>query len=402
MIVERSIVPLGEAITLQRGFDLPAQDRIAGQVPIVSSSGISGTHVESRVSGPGVVTGRYGTIGQVFYLTEDFWPLNTTLYVRDFKGNDKRFVHYLLASLDFSPFSDKSSVPGVNRNHLHLMPVPLPPLAEQQAIAEVLGALDDKIELNRRMNTTLEELARTIFRSWFVDFDPVHAKAEGRAPFGMDADTAALFPDSFVPSELGDIPAGWTAGSVYDLSRVIYGAPFASKDFNTTGAGVPLLRIRDLTTSSPQISTEQRHPKGEMVQAGDILVGMDGEFRAYLWIGPEAWLNQRVSKFVPTPPANELFLKYSLEAPLNFFERSKTGTTVIHLGKADIDTMRMIRPSPGVLAAYSRIAQPFALKVVTNAQESRTLAELRDTLLPKLLSGEITVKAAERELVSAT
>src|SRR5689334_17809685 len=110
---------LGEVITLQRGFDLPTQDRNAGNVPIVSSSGITGVHNEAKVKGPGVVTGRYGTIGQVFYVKQDFWPLNTTLYVKDFKGNDPLFVSFLLRTIDFEAHSDKSSVPGVNRNHLH-------------------------------------------------------------------------------------------------------------------------------------------------------------------------------------------------------------------------------------------------------------------------------------------
>jgi len=174
---------LGEVLTLQRGFDLPTQDRERGVVPVVSSSGVSGFHSQARTRAPGVVTGRYGTIGEVHFIREDFWPLNTTLFVKDFKGNDERFVYYLLKSLDFSSFSDKSSVPGVNRNHLHQMMVQVPArVAEQRAIAHILGTLDDKIELNRRMNQTLEEIARALFKSWFVDFDPVHAKAAGRRP----------------------------------------------------------------------------------------------------------------------------------------------------------------------------------------------------------------------------
>src|SRR5579859_4559878 len=134
---------LGEVITLQRGFDLPAQDRQEGAAPIVSSSGVTGTHFKPMVSAPGVVTGRYGTIGQVFYIQQDFWPLNTTLFVKDFKGNDPLFISYFLRTVDFHSCSDKSSVPGVNRNHLHRLRVSLPKsVDEQQAIAHVLGTLD--------------------------------------------------------------------------------------------------------------------------------------------------------------------------------------------------------------------------------------------------------------------
>ena len=173
---------LGEVVELKRGYDLPRRERVAGSIPLVSSSGITDYHVEAKVKGPGVVTGRYGTLGQVFFVSEDFWtlPLNTTLYVRDFKGNDPRFISYFLTGLDFSAYSDKAAVPGLNRNHLHEASVQVPPLPEQRAIAHVLGTLDDRIELNRRMNETLEEMARALFKSWFVDFDPVRAKMEGR------------------------------------------------------------------------------------------------------------------------------------------------------------------------------------------------------------------------------
>ena len=205
---------MGEVIELKRGYDLPRRERVSGSIPLVSSSGITDYHVEAKVRGPGVVTGRYGTLGKVFFVPEDFWPLNTTLYVRDFKGNDPRFISYFLSRLDFSAYSDKAAVPGLNRNHLHQALVHVPPHPEQRAIAHILGTLDDKIELNRRMNETLEEMARALFKSWFVDFDPVRAKMDGRwrrgqSLPGMPADLYDLFPDRLVASELGEIPDGW-------------------------------------------------------------------------------------------------------------------------------------------------------------------------------------------------
>jgi len=139
-------LPLGKVVTLQRGYDLPSQLRRPGEVLIVTSSGIGGTHNKAMVSGPGVVTGRYGTIGEVFYVASDFWPLNTTLFVRDFHGNDPLFVSYLLRTIDFQTHSGKSGVPGVNRNDLHEEVVLLPPKAEQEAIAEALSDADALIE----------------------------------------------------------------------------------------------------------------------------------------------------------------------------------------------------------------------------------------------------------------
>ncbi len=164
---------LGEILILQRGYDLPAQDRKGGSYPIIASTGVVGSHSEAIVKAPGIVIGRSGSIGGGQYITQDFWPLNTTLYVKDFKGNDPKFCYYLLLNIDFKQFNVGGAVPTLNRNHIHPLPVLRPPLPEQKAIAAILGTLDDKIEANRRMNETLEGIARALFKSWFVDFDPV-------------------------------------------------------------------------------------------------------------------------------------------------------------------------------------------------------------------------------------
>ena len=148
---------LGNVLELKRGYDLPRQDRAAGAVPVISSSGVTGTHAEARVEGPGVVTGRYGNIGQVFFVNGDFWPLNTTLYVRDFKGNDPRFISHFLRGLDFSAHSGKTAVPGVNRNHLHRITVVFPPdIAVQRAIAAILSSVDDAINRSRSVIDSIQ------------------------------------------------------------------------------------------------------------------------------------------------------------------------------------------------------------------------------------------------------
>ena len=138
---------LGDVLELKRGYDLPRQSRTAGTVPVISSSGVTDTHHEARVKGPGVVTGRYGSIGQVFFVNDDFWPLNTTLYVRDFRGNDPQFISHFLRGLDFSAHSDKTAVPGVNRNHLHRTEIVFPPdISEQRGIASILSCVDGVID----------------------------------------------------------------------------------------------------------------------------------------------------------------------------------------------------------------------------------------------------------------
>lgn len=143
---------LGEIVNLKRGFDLPSSSRVDGPYPVFSSSGQTGTHSEAAVKGPCVVTGRYGTIGQVFFSDAACWPLNTSLYSTDFKGNDPKFVYYLLKTIPWRDYLTASAVPGINRNHVHLCPVCVSDHETQTAISGVLGLLDNKIELNTKLN----------------------------------------------------------------------------------------------------------------------------------------------------------------------------------------------------------------------------------------------------------
>ncbi len=284
-----------------------------------------------------------------------------------------------------------STVSNLRIPLLEALPIPIRPLAEQRAIAHILGTLDDKIELNRRVSEMLEAMARALFKSWFVDFDPVRAKAEGRDT-GLPPHIADLFPDSFEDSELGKIPKGWPVRSVYAIADVAYGAPYASREFNTEQVGSPLIRIRDLPNESPGVWTSEVHPKGYKVRPGDIVVGMDGEFRAYLWGGVEAWLNQRVCVFIPTGNCSAAFVSNSIVALLAQVEATETATTVIHLGKNDIDNFSVVVPAASALAAFNGLCEPLYDRILSGKCEVRVLAALRDALLPRLLSGAFDTK----------
>ena len=387
---------LGEFVRLQRGHDLTASEQQPGSVPIMGSAGPNGTHNEALAKGPGVVIGRSGaSAGRVHFTEVDYWPHNTCLYVTDFLGNNPRFAYYLLQTLDLAAFNSGSAQPSLNRNFLYSIPLKIPRPVEQYGIVDVLKSLDDRITLLRETNATLEAIAQALFKSWFVDFDPVRAKMEGRTPEGMDEATAALFPDGFETSELGEVPRGWRVGSVYDISKVIYGAPFASKLFKATPPGRPLVRIRDLKDERPGVFTEEVHPKGYLLQPGDIAVGMDGEFRAYVWGGETAWLNQRVCVFHPINGACSAFVRLSIAPLLAVVEASETATTVIHLGKNDIDRFRVILPSSAVLATFAAVAEPVYGRLVLNKQKVHTLSTLRDTLLPRLISGQLRLPEAQ-------
>ncbi|WP_291366560.1 restriction endonuclease subunit S [Acetobacter sp. UBA5411] len=285
----------------------------------------------------------------------------------------------------------------LNLRDLADLPIPIPPPRIRNEITALLGALDDKIDLDRRTNETLEAMARALFRDWFVDFGPTRAKMAGQTPY-LASEVWELFPDRL--DDEGK-PEGWNFSSIYDVASVVYGAPFASSLFNTQGEGIPLVRIRDLPSEKPGVWTTENHPKGFKILPGMIVVGMDGEFRAHLWGGEEAWLNQRVCIFLPNEGISSVFLRETIIPQLKFIEDTEVATTVIHLGKGDINEFTAIVPSRGLMSSFNDAAEVFYEKIVRNKQEARTLVQLRDLLLPKLMSGEIRIRDAEKMVADA-
>ena len=242
---------------------------------------------------------------------------------------------------------------------------------ERIEIASVMASLDDKIAVNRRICENLEAQAQALFKHWFIDFAPFK---DGK----------------FVESELGMIPEGWRVGSPYEYLDFVYGAPYKSNLFNADKEGLPLIRIRDLKDCSPQFYTPEVLPKSECVNAGDILAGMDAEFAPYIWKGQQGLLNQRVCKIKPkNKEIGRLFCMLLVKPQLLFTQAVKTGTTVSHIGKSDIDRFKVILPPSSEVVKYSKLGEKILDEIVTVSAESSRLSTLRDTLLPKLMSGQI-------------
>ncbi|MER9414773.1 restriction endonuclease subunit S [Mesorhizobium sp. M0306] len=239
---------LGEVTELQRGFDLPASQREPGLYPIISSSGRSGTHSEPRVKGPGIVTGRYGSIGEVFYVEEDHWPLNTSLWVRDFHGNDKRFAYYFLQTVDFEKYSDKTSVPGVNRNDLHRISALVPPLAEQKKIADILSTWDAAIETNENLLANAEAQKRALMGQLLTG---------KRRLKGYEGST---WPDV----ELGQ------------MGELISGLTYSPSDVVKDGQGLLVLRSSNVQGGSislvDTVYVNLKLPENKLTRFGDVLI----------------------------------------------------------------------------------------------------------------------------------
>lgn len=385
-------LPLGEFVTLQRGHDLPESERRLGTVPVMGSFGITGYHDTAKASGPGVTVGRSGaSFGVVNFCPADYWPHNTALYVVDFHGNDERFAYYFLKSLDFSRYNSGSAQASLNRNYIHPIPVEVPPLPEQKRIAHILGTLDDKIEMNRRMCQTLEEMARALFKSWFVDFDPVRAKAEGRQPAGMDAATAALFPDSFVDSELGPIPEGWEVKRLGDVAENVRRPVSAgAAEPETPYVGLEHMPRRSLclwVTGRAGDVTSQK----SAFRRGEILFGKLRPYFHKVAVAVEDGVcSTDILVVAPRMPELLGFVLGHVNGDefVSFADAASTGTRMPRTSWPAMARYAVALPPETVVTAWNGYAQRFVAQLRANITESQTLAAARDVLLPRLLNDE--------------
>ena len=330
------------------------------------------------------MTGRYGTIGQVYFVEQDFWPLNTTLYVRNFKGNDPKFISYFLKTVDFLAYSDKAAVPGVNRNHLHEALAQMPDLVTQLNIAKVLGALDDRITLLRETNATLEAIAQALFKSWFVDFDPVRAKMEGRAPEGMDEATAALFPDGFEESELGLIPRGWRTARLDEFMELAYGKALKSTD--RIPGEIPVYGSGGVTGCHNE----------SLVVGPSIIIGRKGTVGSLYWEDQPFFAIDTVFYVRTTIPMTYCF--YLLQTL--GLTGMNTDAAVPGLNRGNVYRLTVPFPDTAVLSAFDDVVGVIRGQIFSNNQQAQTLATLRDTLLPRLISGQLRLPQVESEQAS--
>ena len=282
---------------------------------------------------------------------------------------DPNFIFYNLIqnenteSLHAIAEQTTSAYPAIKPSDIENLSIKLPPLPTQQKIARILSSLDDKIELNNKINTNLEQQAQALFKNWFVDLEP----------FG------------------GKMPDGWKEADIYSIANIIYGSPFASKLFNTEKNGKPIIRIRDLKVQHSDVYTPEERDDAYLIQPKDIVVGMDGEFRPYIWGSDPGWLNQRVCVFENKRPKGKAFLYFSIKPLLDVVEKTQVATTVIHIGKKNFDKFQITLPTEEILDKFDELTEPILDQIVANRLENRRLAELRDALLPKLMNGEIEV-----------
>jgi type I restriction enzyme, S subunit len=321
---------------------------------------------------------------------------------------DPRFVSYFIRSplcrQRLVAFGSGTGIQNLTQGMISQIEFDLPPLNEQQAISHFLGALDDKIELSRRMNHTLQATATALFRSWFVDFDPVTAKAEGRQPYGMNVKTAALFPSAFQGSEIGPIPEGWDIKPIDDIADFENGLalqnfPPKSDEF------LPVIKIRELRQGFADNSSDRASTSIKpscIINDGDVIFSWSGSLMVDVWCGGRGALNQHLFKVTSTHYPKWFYLHW-IHYHLEDFQDIASGkaTTMGHIQRHHLSSAMVVVPSDEVIAKMDRSLTPILNKIISNRIQSRTLASIRDALLPRLLSGEIRVKEAEHIIATA-
>lgn len=362
---------LGEFVTLKRGYDLPQQKRKNGEIPIFSSSGVTGTHNEAMVEAPGVITGRYGTIGEVFFAETSFWPLNTTLYVENFHENDEKFVYYFLKTLEWKKFASASAVPGINRNTVHKEIVRFPDFETQQKIASVLSAIDKKIAVNKAINDNLEQQAMALYRQMFVENNN-DARRESRADEYFDISIGKTPPRKEAQwFSMNPTDCIWV--SISDMGRC--GMYIADSSEYLTHESVDKFNIKVVPDNTVLLSFK--------LTVGRVAI-TDGAMVT----------NEAIAHFKTDKPEINEYL-YCYLKDFNYQTMGSTSSIATAVNSKIIKAMPFVIPTDAELVSFHSATAPMFEMIKTRQRENTRLAELRDSLLPKLMSGEIDVSAVQ-------
>jgi len=378
MKLNKKYIALNNLIILQRGFDLPEIERVIGNIPVVASTGIIGSHNIAKVKGPGVVIGRSGSIGGGQYVAGDFWPLNTTLWVKDFKEHNPRFIYYVLKNIDFSRFNFGTGVPTLNRNHIANIKVLAFDKSQEEKIADILSKYDDLIENNRRRIELLERSARLLYKEWFVRL---------------------RFPGHEHTPIIDGIPEGWEKGQVSDFYKTASGGTPSRKNPDFFTGDINWVKTQELNNSfifkTDEKITEEaiKNSSAKIFPAHTVLVAMYGATIGQTAIlANSATTNQACCGLLP-----DCHIANYIHCFL-FFRENKQILANLSLGAAQnnisqeiIRNFPMLLPSKKVMDIFWEFTNRIFEQIKILEQQNQKLKQARDILLPKLMNGEIEV-----------
>jgi type I restriction enzyme S subunit len=401
----------GELATLEYGKGLRDYKTKKGKYRVYGTNGPIGWNDEPLCPFPSIIIGRKGAYRGIHYSDEPFFVIDTAFYLNPKKNFNMKWAYYELLTHDINSMDSGSAIPSTSRESFYQLPVKLPPFPEQRAIAHILGTLDDKIELNRRMNETLESIARAIFKSWFVDFDPVHAKAEGRDP-GLPPEISNLFPDSFEDSELGRIPKGWEVGKIGEkviVTDYVANGSFASlkKNVNIYDRKNYALYVRT-TDYKKGWSGNYKYTdrfsydflKKSFLSNKDFIISNVGDtgtvFRPPSWLDMPMTLGSNAITI-----KNEFYSSYLYYFFLSNIGQEKisslvSGSAQPKFNKTDFRSIGFLMPSEKIIHLFNKYDESLHEKYIVNMKEIEYLSLLKNILLPRLISGELSIKNAEK------
>lgn len=361
---------LGDLLTFQRGYDITKKEQTDGPIPIVSSSGVHSYHNVAKAKGPGVIIGRKGTLGTVHYVKDSFWPHDTTLWIKDFKGNDPRFLYYFLQTLQLENFDTGSSNPTLNRNHIHKIKVIFPDRSVQEKIAAVLSAYDDLIENNKRRITLLENMAEEIYREWFVRF---------RFPGWQEAGF-----------EKG-LPAIWPTSGLGQIAKFVMGQSPKSEFYNRNGDGLPF--HQGVGTFGKRFPTNEVYCSvtGREAKAGDVLFSVRAPV-GRLNIALERMVIGRGLAAVRHRSGCQSYLYYLLSTAFSNEDIIGNGAIFNAVGKEELLGFKVLSPPDELVDAFEKLVKPIDEQIAGLIRQNEVLEKTKNQLLPRLISGKLSVE----------
>jgi len=372
-------VRLGDILNFRRGHDLPHSAMKPGNIPVAGSNGVIGYHDTATPIKPILTIGRSGNVGKPYFY-EEAWAHNTTLYVDDFKGNDPKFLYYLCQTMPFANFGGGSAVPTLNRNHIHPLETKIPVKVEDQCrIASILSSLDRKIELNNKINADLEEMAQAIFKNWFVDFEPFK---DGK----------------FVDSELGMIPEGWKVGTLGEFCKCLLGGtPSRSKEeywngeVNWINSGeINKFRILEASEKITELGLAKSATK-LLPKKTTVLAITGATLGQVSLLEIDTCANQSVIGVLENTEIPYEYIYPFIKDRIEMLIQHQTGGAQQHINKDNVESLIFLLPAKNVLEGYISLVRPMYKRIESQCFENLYLSLLRDTLLPRLMSGELEV-----------
>ena len=377
---------LGECLELQRGYDLTSSQMQGGKVAVVGSNGIIGYHNSERGNSPCITVGRSGSVGKVHYYEQPTWAHNTTLFLKDFKGNNPKYLYYLLKNLHLDNTFEKGSsvIPSLDRNLVHSLVVPFhKDINDQRKIVTVLSAIDRKIELNRQINDNLEAMAKQLYDYWFVQFD--FPNEEGK-PYKSSG--GAMVYNKKMKRE---IPQGWSNGVLSDVANITMGQSPDGSSYNEDGEGIIFYQgSTDFGLRFPDIRQYTTSPS-RYANKGDILMSVRAPVGALNIANNDCCIGRGLSA-LSSKIGSMTHLYYLMnDFRLKFEGMNSAGTTFGSITKDELFSLPVIIPTKSVISEFEQVCEPIFDKQMIIGEEINALTKQRDELLPLLMNGQASV-----------